>query len=121
MKHVFLLTAAAILMGCASQIMSGFVGKPMTAVVGQYGFPAVSYDVDTNKRAFVWQINNSVIVPGNFVCNRDRCWQSSFRKHLFISRLRVNLLMPMFFMLKKLERTLKVQLHGPLLVLKNRN
>ena len=64
MKHVFLLTAAAILMGCASQIMGGFVGKPMTAVVGQYGFPAVSYDVDTNKRAFVWQINNSVIVPG---------------------------------------------------------
>ena len=64
MKHFFLLTAALILTGCASQIMSGFVGKPMTEVVGQYGFPAASYDVDTNKRAFVWQLNNSVVVPG---------------------------------------------------------
>ena len=45
--------------------MSGFVGKPMTAVVGQYGCPATSFDVDTNKRAFVWQIDNTRVVPGS--------------------------------------------------------
>lgn len=65
MKHFFLLTAAVLLMGCASQIMSGFVGKPMTVVVGQYGLPATSFDVDTNKRAFVWQIDNTRVVPGS--------------------------------------------------------
>ena len=54
-----------MLVGCASQIMSGFVGKPMTAVISQYGFPAGSYDIDRNKRAFVWQMNNSVVVPGS--------------------------------------------------------
>ena len=65
MKKLFLLTFAAMLVGCASQIMSGFVGKPMTAVISQYGFPAGSYDIDRNKRAFVWQMNNSVVVPGS--------------------------------------------------------
>jgi hypothetical protein len=45
--------------------MSGFVGKPMTAVVSQYGFPVGAYDIDINKRAFVWQMNNSVVVPGS--------------------------------------------------------
>lgn len=65
MKKLFLLTFAAILVGCASQIMSGFVGKPMTAVISQYGFPVGAYDIDRNKRAFVWQMNNSVVVPGS--------------------------------------------------------
>jgi len=65
LKKLFLLTFAAMLVGCASQIMSGFVGKPMTAVISQYGFPAGAYDIDRNKRAFVWQMNNSVVVPGS--------------------------------------------------------
>jgi len=65
MKKISLLALAVLLTGCASQIMSGFVGKPVTAVIGQYGFPAGAYEVDKNKRAFVWQMNNSVVVPGS--------------------------------------------------------
>jgi hypothetical protein len=65
MKKIFWLVLVLFLTGCASQIMSGFVGKPITAVIGQYGFPAGTYDVDKNKRAFVWQMNNSVVIPGS--------------------------------------------------------
>jgi len=61
----FLILSVALLVGCATQIMSGFVGKPMTAVVSQYGFPVGAYDIDINKRAFVWQMTNSVVVPGS--------------------------------------------------------
>lgn len=65
MKKILLLSFVVLLFGCASQIMSGFVGKPMTAVVSQYGFPVSAFDLDSNKRAFVWQLNNSVVVPGS--------------------------------------------------------
>lgn len=37
----------------------------MTDVISQYGFPVGAYDLDRNKRAFVWQMNNSVVVPGS--------------------------------------------------------
>lgn len=52
------------LLGCASQIMSDFVGKPLSIVVSQYGFPVGSYDIDKDTRAFVWQKNQTIIVPG---------------------------------------------------------
>ena len=52
------------LTGCASQIMGDFVGKPISLVVGQYGFPVGSYDIDKDTRAFVWQMNQTVVVPG---------------------------------------------------------
>ena len=44
--------------------MSSYVGKPVSTVVSDYGMPAGAYDVDSTKRAFVWQMNNSVITPG---------------------------------------------------------
>jgi hypothetical protein len=65
MKKFLLLIVVAITTGCASQIMSGFVGKPLTTVISQYGFPVGAYDVETNKRAFVWQMSGSVVVPGS--------------------------------------------------------
>lgn len=69
MKKRYLLTFIFILSGCATQIMSGFIGKPITAVINKYGFPSGAYDVDQNKRAFVWQMNGGVIVPGNSFTN----------------------------------------------------
>lgn len=65
MKKISFLAVAIFLAGCASQIMGGFVGKPVTTVISQYGFPAGAYDVEKNKRAFVWQMNNSVVIPGS--------------------------------------------------------
>ena len=64
MRRLFTLTVL-LLTGCASTIMSGYVGKPISVVVSDYGFPSGAYDIDTTKRAFVWQMNNSVVVPGS--------------------------------------------------------
>jgi hypothetical protein len=62
---ISLLLPLILMAGCASSIMKGYVGKPVTTVIGDHGFPAGAYDVDTNKRAFVWQKNAAVIVPGS--------------------------------------------------------
>lgn len=58
------LTIVTVTTGCASSIMSGYIGKPITSVIGDYGFPVGSYDIDNAKRAFVWQMNSAVVIPG---------------------------------------------------------
>jgi hypothetical protein len=65
MRKTILAAIIMLLAGCASQIMGGFVGKPVTTVISQYGFPAGAYDVEKNKRAFVWQMNKGVVIPGS--------------------------------------------------------
>lgn len=57
--------AFLVLTGCASTIMGGYIGKPLSTVVSDYGFPSGAYDVDGTQRAFVWQMNNSVVIPGS--------------------------------------------------------
>lgn len=64
MKKLISVLSTVALFGCASQIMEGFVGKPITSVISQYGMPAGSYDVSTDKRAFVWSMTSSYVVPG---------------------------------------------------------
>ena len=61
--------AAILLAGCASQIMSKYVGKPISEIVADYGMPAGAYDVEIGKRAFVWQMDSTVIVPGTSFTN----------------------------------------------------
>jgi hypothetical protein len=61
---MFAVFASLVLTGCASSIMKGYIGKPITAVISDYGFPAGAYDVEANKRAFVWQKNDALIFPG---------------------------------------------------------
>ena len=61
--------AAILLAGCASQIMSEYVGKPISEIVADYGMPAGAYDVEIGKRAFVWQMDSAVIVPGTSFTN----------------------------------------------------
>ena len=63
LKQLYGVLLSFILLGCASQIMNDFVGKPISIVVSQYGFPAGSYDIDKDTRAFVWQMNQTVIIP----------------------------------------------------------
>lgn len=60
-----LLSTLVFLSGCASSIMKGYIGQPITTVIGDHGFPAGAYDVDTNKRAFVWQKSGAIVVPGS--------------------------------------------------------
>ena len=65
MRLATIFLAVSFLSGCASQIMKGFEGKSMVDVVAQYGMPASSYELGGGERAFVWEMSNSVVVPGN--------------------------------------------------------
>ena len=65
MRLAAIILVAIMLTGCASQIMKGFEGKSMADVVAQCGMPSSSYELGGGERAFVWEMNNSVIVPGN--------------------------------------------------------
>jgi hypothetical protein len=46
--------AAALLGGCASDIMGGYVGQPVTAAMARYGPPDVTFDLPDGRRAFQW-------------------------------------------------------------------
>lgn len=56
--------AALALGGCASEIMKGYVGKPVSAVVEDYGMPSGSFQTNPGQRAFVWQMGRSIVIPG---------------------------------------------------------
>lgn len=54
-----------LISGCASQIMASYVGRPITAVISEYGMPSGSYDVSVDQRAFLWSKKSSYVIPGN--------------------------------------------------------
>jgi hypothetical protein len=60
----FVLIAALLMCGCASQIMQGYVGKPVSEAVMDYGQPVAAIELDKNKKAFVWSQTHSTISPG---------------------------------------------------------
>jgi hypothetical protein len=53
--------------GCASSKIKGYIGQPVSIVIGDYGLPAGAYDIDKNRRAFVWQRDVMAAGPGSFV------------------------------------------------------
>lgn len=63
--HAFLLTAVALLTGCAAQIMKSYTGKPLTEVVLDYGPPVNAFDVGDGRRAFTWKWSGTVMTPGS--------------------------------------------------------
>ena len=65
MKKLISIAFALITAGCASQIMGGYVGKPITAVISEYGMPVGSYDVSVDQRAFLWSKKSSYVMPGS--------------------------------------------------------
>ena len=62
--RALLLTAIMCLSGCASQIMKSYIGQPVSAVVEEYGMPSGAYDIEPGKRAFIWTMTTSVVIPG---------------------------------------------------------
>ncbi|WP_414897841.1 hypothetical protein [Rhodovulum sp. YEN HP10] len=53
------------LTGCASQIMKGYVGKPVTEAMLDYGAPSNVMTLEDGRRAYQWTIQNTgtVAVP----------------------------------------------------------
>lgn len=68
---VALVALAGLLGGCASSIMSGFVGKPVESVMVRYGQPVSVFDMPDGRRAFQWQINSSFVMPGSAHTNTN--------------------------------------------------
>jgi hypothetical protein len=64
-RITFLIISTILVSGCASQIMKGYVGKPISNVVEDYGMPSGSFEVEVGKRAFIWQMNDSYVIPGH--------------------------------------------------------
>ncbi len=58
-----LLFIVALIAGCATTIMEGYVGKPITEVVLDYGPPVNFLDIEQGRRAFQWRIDSSGYIP----------------------------------------------------------
>lgn len=63
MKAKLSLLAVLLCTGCATVTMSGYVGKPLTDVVMDYGPPANYVDLPDGRRAFQWAMTKSHTTP----------------------------------------------------------
>ena len=64
---VSVLIGLTLLSGCASQIMSAYVGREITSVVAQYGPPTHEYDLPDGTRAFQWERLETHHVPETII------------------------------------------------------
>ena len=62
-RTVLVSSVVALLTGCASQIMQGYVGKDVREVMLDYGAPANAFDMGDGRRAFQWVIGSSYTTP----------------------------------------------------------
>ncbi len=69
MRVLGMAALCVVLGGCASQIMKSYVGKTVAETVMDYGPPATAFDVDQNRRAFIWSMNSSYTMPGTTTVN----------------------------------------------------
>ena len=62
--RVFISAVLALaLSACASQIMRGYVGKPLQEVMLDYGPPVNAMDMPDGTRAFQWAISSAFVTP----------------------------------------------------------
>ena len=63
--------AATLLGACASDIMGGYVGQPVTAAMARYGPPDLTFDLADGRRAFQW-LEVSTSTSGGEATTRTR-------------------------------------------------
>ena len=51
--------------GCASQVMQGFVGRPIESVIARYGPPETRFDAGPGRRAYQWRQMREETVAGH--------------------------------------------------------
>ena len=54
---------STILTGCASQIMSGYLGEPVQMAMLDYGPPLNAFDLPDGTRAFQWVLTHTYVTP----------------------------------------------------------
>ena len=60
---ILCLVPIVFLLGCAAEIMQGYVGKSITEPMLDYGRPSNVFDLPNGQRAFQWKVNTSGVVP----------------------------------------------------------
>jgi len=63
MRKFVALLGLLLLPACASQIMQGYVGKPIQAAMVDYGPPLNAFDMGDGRRAFQWVMNQTYVMP----------------------------------------------------------
>ena len=59
----FLILAIFALSGCASQIMSQYVGKPIEEPILDYGHPTNIVELSDGRRGYQWRIQGGGVMP----------------------------------------------------------
>jgi hypothetical protein len=65
MKIRILILGVLLVSGCASEILSAYVGKTLMEPVLDYGPPTYSFEIDKENRAFMWVEEDEVYIPGH--------------------------------------------------------
>jgi hypothetical protein len=55
--------AISILAGCATEVMKGYIGKPIQEPILDYGPPANIVELGGGRRGYQFQINSSGVIP----------------------------------------------------------
>ena len=65
MRVLMAVAVAATLAGCvtASQVLQGYMGRPIQDAVVDYGPPANVFDMGDGRRAFQWSMTRSYQMP----------------------------------------------------------
>ncbi|MCA0278577.1 MAG: hypothetical protein LCH86_21480 [Proteobacteria bacterium] len=60
-----LVAAAAILAGCASDMMKSYIGQPVESVIIDYGPPIAVLELGRGERAYQWRKVSTNVVSGS--------------------------------------------------------
>ncbi len=52
-----------MLAGCASNVMKGYMGKPLQEAMIDYGSPTNAFDMPDGSRAFQWVMTSTYVTP----------------------------------------------------------
>lgn len=63
MKRLLIATLALALAGCATQVLEGYVGKPIQSVMIERGMPSMILDLPGGRRAYQWTIVHVGVMP----------------------------------------------------------
>jgi hypothetical protein len=63
MRKVLILAAVLMIGGCATQVMQGYIGRPVQSAMASYGPPDVVFEMPDGRRAFQWVMTSSGVTP----------------------------------------------------------
>ena len=62
---ILIAAVSAVLTACASTVMKGYIGAPITSVMLDYGPPDNIYTIGPGQQAYQWRKNKTQVVAGS--------------------------------------------------------